>query len=62
MHLKLTVLGSNAAKPTHGRFRGIHPDGTMRLETDTDGMLSISAGDVFRARPVKQMDDPINKG
>jgi BirA family biotin operon repressor/biotin-[acetyl-CoA-carboxylase] ligase len=55
------ILAHETGKPTHGRFRGIHPDGTMRLETDTDGMLSISAGDVIRARPVKQMDDPINK-
>ena len=33
----------------------------MQLETDTDGVLSIS-GDVIGARPFQHMDDPVIKG
>lgn len=35
-----------------GVFRGINPDGTMRLELKGGDMLSLAAGDVMRARPV----------
>ncbi len=35
-----------------GVFRGINPDGTMRLELAGGDMLSLAAGDVKRARPL----------
>lgn len=56
------MLIQDAEKSIEGWFRGINPDGTMQLETDTYGVLSISAGDVIRARPFQHMDDPVIKG
>lgn len=47
------VLRFDKNKEIKGRLKGINPDGTMQLETDADGVLSVSAGDVTRARPVK---------
>ena len=38
-----------------GVFRGINPDGTMRLELAGGDMLSLAAGDVKRARPVASL-------
>jgi len=48
------ALTLNQDQMIYGRFRGIHANGTMQLETDSEGMLSISAGDVTRARPAER--------